>query len=132
MIGCRENYWNPKWCPLYSLSVCVSVFARATDYTFWPWNQIFGMSDIWHMRKNIFFPRNFLFRLFYWHWWRFWKPLITMFLMISRFLPDNKRFCYLPLFLMSDVRLLSCILSNENAKIQKVIQSGGTYANIKD
>ena len=132
MIGWRENYWNPeRVSSVFTVCLCVCLCPgyRLHLLTLEPnfWNEWY----LAHEKKHIL-SRNFLFRLFYWHWWRFWKPLITMFLMISRFLPDNKRFCYLPLFLMSDVRLLSCILSNENAKIQKVIQSGGTYANIKD
>ena len=49
----------------------------------------------------------------------FWKPVITMFLMIdfkfSRVVPDITRFCYITLmFLMSDVWSLFCILSNKN------------------
>ena len=40
----------------------------------------------------------------------------------SGVVPDIIRFCHMTLFLMSDVWSLSCILSNENAKIQKVIQ----------
>ena len=39
----------------------------------------------------------------------------------SGYVPDITRLCHMTVFLMSNVWSLSCILSNENAKIQKVI-----------
>ena len=49
----------------------------------------------------------------------------------SGVVPDIIRFCYMTLFLISDVWSLSCILSNENAKIQKVIQIVWIDANLR-
>ena len=73
----KEKSWNPKRCPLYSLSclsVCLCVYTRATEHTFWHRNLIFGSNDPWDMRKKHIF---LFFEIF----------IFTLFIGIFRFFP---------------------------------------------
>ena len=70
MIGWRTNSWNPEGVSTVvafvcvCLSVCLSVYTRATEHSFWPRNLIFGLSDPWTF---FFVFRNFHFYAFYRH-----------------------------------------------------------------
>ena len=61
-----QNLETLKGCPLVTLSVCLSVCELATGHTFWPRNLIFGLSDLWDMRKKLIFLffEIFIFTLF--------------------------------------------------------------------
>ena len=63
MIGWKKIWKQKSWNPervssvFTFVSVCTSVCERATEYTFWPRNLMFGLKDPWDMgKKRIFGP----------------------------------------------------------------------------
>ena len=61
-----RKHWKGVLCIHFRVCVCVCVYPRATDHTFWHRNLFFGLSDSWDMRKKRvgFFSSKFSFLRF--------------------------------------------------------------------